>query len=176
MSEFSLATNNQDDPLPVRLRRFYQKLKIISLIMLLFAFPIKVIAEDYQPVYNNNEFLFPPISDKKENLLVSVQGNALVEFNNPETIKREKRLTLSKKSTRQQNLSLKKWVLVTAYSSTVDQCDSTPFITASGIHVHNGTVAANFLRFGTKIKFPVLFGDKIFIVEDRMKNNHKISQ
>jgi len=59
-------------------------------------------------------------------------------------------------------------VTITAYSSTVDQCDSTPFITASGSYVHDGTIAANFLPMGTKVKIPSVFGDKIFIVEDRM--------
>lgn len=67
-----------------------------------------------------------------------------------------------------------KLVLVTAYSSTVDQCDSTPFITANGTHVHDGTIAANFLKFGTKVRFPSLYGNKIFIVEDRMKSNYKV--
>ena len=65
-------------------------------------------------------------------------------------------------------------VLATAYSSTVDQCDSTPFITANGTRVHDGTLAANFLKFGTKVKFPALYGDKIFIVEDRMRSNTKV--
>jgi len=69
---------------------------------------------------------------------------------------------------------IKKLVLVTAYSSTVDQCDSTPFITANGTHVHDGTIAANFLKFGTKVRFPSLYGDKVFIVEDRMKSNYKV--
>lgn len=59
-------------------------------------------------------------------------------------------------------------VLITAFSSTPDQTDDTPFITASGKHVHDGTVAANFLPFGTKIKIPKYFGDKVFVVEDRM--------
>ncbi len=59
-------------------------------------------------------------------------------------------------------------VQVTAYSSTPDQTDSSPFITASGSHVHDGTVAANFLPFGTKVKFPDMYGDKVFTVEDRM--------
>ncbi len=68
----------------------------------------------------------------------------------------------------------KKLVLVTAYSSTVDQTDSTPFITANGTHVHDGTIAANFLKFGTKVRFPSLYGDKVFIVEDRMKSNYKV--
>ena len=67
-------------------------------------------------------------------------------------------------------------MIITAYSSTPDQTDDSPFITASGKYVCDGIVAANFLKFGTKIKFPSLFGDKIFIVEDRMalKNSHKV--
>lgn len=63
-------------------------------------------------------------------------------------------------------------VVATAYSSTVDQCDSTPCITASGLNVCNqgleNVIAANFLPFGTKVKIPELYGDKIFTVEDRM--------
>jgi len=63
-------------------------------------------------------------------------------------------------------------VVATAYSSTVDQCDSTPCITANGFNVckHGveDTIAANFLKFGTKVKIPELYGDKIFIVRDRM--------
>ena len=59
-------------------------------------------------------------------------------------------------------------VAVTGYSSTVDQCDADPFTTASGKHVHKGTLAANFLPFGTIVKFPEYFGDRVFIVEDRM--------
>lgn len=65
-------------------------------------------------------------------------------------------------------------VFVTAYSSDPNETDETPFITALGTWVRDGIVAANFLPFGTKIKIPDVFGDKIFIVEDRMhkrKNN-----
>jgi hypothetical protein len=58
--------------------------------------------------------------------------------------------------------------VLTAYSSTVDQCDSDPFIAASGKHVYDGMIAANFLPFGTKVKIPSLFGDKVFTVDDRM--------
>ena len=67
-------------------------------------------------------------------------------------------------------------VTVTAYSSTPDQTDDSPFITANGTFVHDGVIAANFLPFNTKVKFPEVYGDKIFIVEDRMakKNSHKM--
>ncbi len=63
-------------------------------------------------------------------------------------------------------------VILTAYSSTPDQTDDTPFITASNTCVHDGIVAANFLAFGTKVKIPSLFGDKVFTVEDRMAKKH----
>jgi len=64
-------------------------------------------------------------------------------------------------------------VELTAYSSTKDQTDSTPFISASGKRVYDGIVAANFLPFGTKIKIPELFGDKIFTVDDRMNRRYQ---
>ncbi|MBI2462740.1 MAG: 3D domain-containing protein [Candidatus Spechtbacteria bacterium] len=60
------------------------------------------------------------------------------------------------------------WLVATAYSSTPDQTDSTPFITANGTYVHNGIIAANFLRFGTRVRIPTIYGDRIFTVEDRM--------
>ncbi len=71
---------------------------------------------------------------------------------------------------------IQRQAVVTAYSSTFDQTDSSPFITASGSYVHDGIVACNFLPFGTKVRFPEYSGDKIYIVEDRMakKNSHKI--
>lgn len=66
-------------------------------------------------------------------------------------------------------------VWVTAYSSTPEETDDTPFITASGTTVRNGIIATNLLPFGTKIQIPELFGERVFIVEDRMhrrKTNH----
>ena len=59
-------------------------------------------------------------------------------------------------------------VIITAYSSTPEETDDTPFITASGKSVADGVVANNMLPLGTKIKIPELYGDKIFVVEDRM--------
>lgn len=58
-------------------------------------------------------------------------------------------------------------VVLTAYSSTPDQTDETPFITASGKMVADGIIANNMLPFGTKVRIPELFGDKVFVVEDR---------
>ncbi len=63
-------------------------------------------------------------------------------------------------------------VPMTAYSSTVDQTDSTPFIMASNKRVYSGAVAANFLPFGTKVRIPGYFGNRIFTVEDRMNKRY----
>ena len=62
---------------------------------------------------------------------------------------------------------------VTGYSSDPAQTDETPCISASGYDIcenpeKKNVVAANFLKIGTKVTIPDLFGDKVFTVEDRM--------
>jgi len=61
---------------------------------------------------------------------------------------------------------------VTAYSSNEDETDDSPCIAASGYNLcqHNkeNVVAANFLPFGAKVKFPELDPDKTYTVVDRM--------
>lgn len=59
-------------------------------------------------------------------------------------------------------------VTVSAYSSTKNQTDQTPYLTAYNTPVRDGIVAANFLPVGTVVRFPQRFGDKLFVVEDRM--------
>ncbi len=65
---------------------------------------------------------------------------------------------------------------MTAYNSEVGQTDNSPCITANGFNVcEHGiedTIAANFLPLGTKVKIPELFGDRVFIVRDRMNKKH----
>jgi len=61
-------------------------------------------------------------------------------------------------------------VIITAYSSTPEETDSTPFITAANTVVKDGLIANNLLPFGTKIRIPELYGDKVFTVEDRMSS------
>lgn len=70
------------------------------------------------------------------------------------------------------NLVATHMVMASAYSSTPDQTDNTPFITAWGTQVRDGIIAANFLPFGTLVKMPDLYGDKIFVVEDRMNRRY----
>lgn len=94
--------------------------------------------------------------------LASVRGTALVNPATPVTRRGEWRT--SRAAVHPGTIMR---ILVTGYSSTVDQTDDTPFTTASGTRVHDGTVAMNFLPFGTKVRFPDEWGSKIFIVEDR---------
>jgi len=72
-------------------------------------------------------------------------------------------------------------VVITAYSSSWDETTGIPnmpgITTASGKHVTDGIIANNMLPFGTKIRIPGLYGNKIFVVEDRMnksKSNYHI--
>lgn len=71
---------------------------------------------------------------------------------------------------RQARRSLK--IVVTAYNSEPGQTDDTPFITASGTRTREGVVAANFLPIGAIVRFPEVYGDKEFIVEDRMNTRY----
>lgn len=74
--------------------------------------------------------------------------------------------------TQEWQVSWTSYYTLSAYNSEEAQCDSTPCITANGFNVcehgEEDTIAANFLRFGTKVRIPELFGDRIFVVRDRM--------
>lgn len=63
---------------------------------------------------------------------------------------------------------------VTAYNSLPGQTDDTPYTTAMQTPTRHGVVAANFLPLGTRVKIPELYGDEIFIVEDRMNARYNL--
>ncbi len=56
----------------------------------------------------------------------------------------------------------------TAYTSRPQETDASPFITADGSVVRDGIIATNVLPFGTRVRIPSIYGDKIFEVHDRM--------
>lgn len=69
------------------------------------------------------------------------------------------------------------WVVATAYSSDPRQTDASPCTPAlQGFDMcwyyeqygQEDTIATNFLPLGTHVKFPDLFGDRVFVVRDRM--------
>jgi len=65
---------------------------------------------------------------------------------------------------------------ITAYNSEPGQTDDSPCITANGFNVcehgQEDTIAANFLPFGAKVQIPDLFGERVFVVRDRMNKRH----
>lgn len=71
-------------------------------------------------------------------------------------------------------------VLATAYSSTPDQTDSTPCITANGFdlckyydaHAIETTIASNFLPMNTSVRVKDVFGDRVLVVRDRMNERY----
>lgn len=67
-------------------------------------------------------------------------------------------------------------IVMTAYSSTRDQTDGDPFTTASGQKVRDGIIAMNGVPFGTKVRIPEKFGDKVFVVQDRMSARYGSSR
>ena len=83
-----------------------------------------------------------------------------------------------KKNTVQYTVKSRAIHTITAYNSEVAQCDSTPCVTANQFNlcvngVFEDSVAINSLPFGTKIRIPELFGDKIFIVRDRTNARYR---
>lgn len=157
---------------------------ILAIISIIFysLFPqysaVAKINNDAKNITNQNKPCDSCDFNYLQGTMVFVQQNSLLsQRRNPSPsfiVEREKQKIIEQNKKARIIPKKKMRVLATAYSSTVDQCDSTPFITANGTHVHDGTLAANFLKFGTKVKFPSLYGDKIFTVEDRMRSNTKV--
>ncbi len=112
------------------------------------------------------EFSFPHQLQAKEIDGSQNLGPVLVRIAAAQTINGEPTNNLTGVENRKPKIT--RWITVTAYSSTPDQTDDSPFITANGKYVYDGLIAANFLPFGTEVKLPDYFGDKIFTVNDRM--------
>lgn len=86
----------------------------------------------------------------------------------PATLIQNGHLTICKLDDTQYQVVKSVKMTITAYTSTPDQTDDTPFITASGAHVADGVIAINGLPFNTLIRIPEISGSKIYIVKDRM--------
>lgn len=121
---------------------------IILIFILLFdflLFPLPILAKDI------------PIKDLPQEFF-NINTGPAIKFHLPET----------------SNIIIKKraYYTFTAYNSEPGQTDNSPCVTANGFnlceHGTEDTIAANHLKFGTKVRIPELFGDQIFIVRDRM--------
>jgi 3D (Asp-Asp-Asp) domain-containing protein len=107
----------------------------------------------------------------------SVQS--LIEIINPEVIANGSGVEAKNYHLPQNNnLSAKYTVIavLTAYNSDLGQTDNSPCITANGFdvckHGVEDTVAVNGFKMGTRVRFPDLFGEKVFVVRDRMNSRY----
>ncbi|MFH0779864.1 MAG: hypothetical protein V1928_03315 [Parcubacteria group bacterium] len=101
-------------------------------------------------------------TDKGRELVLSdvhpmdLLASRFVEFSNEDNVSVVKTMT----------------VIATAYTSAEEETDNTPCITANGYDLcennQENVIAANFLKFNTKVRIPDLYGDQIFTVQDRM--------
>ncbi len=131
-----------DDP-HLEIKKFILLLMIAGLSASLLGFGILSI----------NQVLANSFGEADSPQLSAIQENSLIAVSNPQNpLKVVKKIK----------------VVATGYSSTIGQTDSTPFITASGSTVEDGIIANNLLPFGTEVRIPELYGDKIFVVKDRM--------
>ncbi len=68
------------------------------------------------------------------------------------------------------------YIIATAYTSSPEETDDTPCITANNFNVceHNteNIIASNFLPLGARVRFPDLYGNKIFYNMDRMNKRY----
>lgn len=121
------------------------KIAFLLVILMAFSFPQPTVSQDL------NAKLTGPIPE--ESIRSYYEGPSL-----PEIPLRSARITM--------------YITVTAYNSVPEQTDDTPFITASNTRTRDGVIATNFLPFGTVVRFPDIYGDKEFIVEDRMNSRY----
>jgi len=131
------------------------------LILILGVGILLVFLPVYEPKAQNKEVEFN--AEEMAEKMIITQGNSLIPLSDP--------------SGPEPEVVQKITVVVTAYSSTPMETDEDPYITAAGTWVRDGIVANNFLPFGTKIRIPELYGEKVFVVEDRMnwkKGNYHI--
>lgn len=116
---------------------------------LIWGFPVfELKSREVKTAFSNSAFV------SSDSTLIILQNNTLLPLSSPpgSKIKVVQRIK----------------VIVTAYSSSPLETDDNPYLTAAGTRVRDGVVANNLFPFGTKIRLPELYGEKIFVVEDRM--------
>jgi 3D (Asp-Asp-Asp) domain-containing protein len=106
---------------------------------------------------------------------VIIDDNSILAISNPSKDSKtvsSKNMTATGVSCKSQVVVDEIYIRITGYSSTPDQTDGSPFITADGTTVYDGLFAANFLNFGTQIEIPDYFGCKKFTNHDRMNKRY----
>jgi len=160
-----------------------KQLKKIEIGLILALLAVGVLFPWHSPFLGGNKASFQPSDGSKEmegGLLAKQSKIPRLDEQEPDfspsisqgnTVLSLSQIPEEKQQTRKIN------VVLTAYSSTPDQTDGSPYITAAGTRVRSGIVANNVLPFGTEIKIPELYGNETFVVEDRLhwsKSNYHV--
>ncbi|OGF25241.1 hypothetical protein A2331_06035 [Candidatus Falkowbacteria bacterium RIFOXYB2_FULL_34_18] len=131
----------------------------------LFLFPTFPALANISETENNTTNISPIIEDP-----------LILNENETENINNDENFINTLPETKTWKTVKTNYYTVTAYNSEAGQCDDTPCISANGFNLckHNieDSVATNAFPFGTKIRMPELFGDRIFIVRDRMNKRY----
>ncbi len=123
-----------------------------------------------------SNLIYPQVVEAKTG--EDIQAENLIVQNSPIIVIESKKLVFDNHLPKAAKPRVRRtiYVTATAYSSTVDQTDSTPCIAAKGFNLceHNkeDVIATNYLPIGTKVRFPELYGDEIFSVQDRMNKRY----
>lgn len=159
-------------------------LGVIVIVLLLIGLTAKATDQKFSAnkSYTNENLVmldagqFKPVMEYDNRQTGSINDSILraqVEPSKNPTPTEKRRLTWQKKLDTYNPPQGKVDILVTGYSSTVDQCDADPFTTASGTRVHRGTMACPpEYPMGLKIKIK---DAGVFTCEDRggaIKGNH----
>ena len=142
----------------------------VSLVLIVIFTNRAVAKNNFVKIISNAEVVLSTEREKLDKAVVSFQTKKEEKIEK----QNKKRLNNYKNRLIEANfVQGEQGILVTGYSSTPDQCWGNPFRTASGTHVHQGTMACPpQYPFGTKIEIDNL---GIFICEDRggaIKGNH----
>jgi 3D (Asp-Asp-Asp) domain-containing protein len=157
------------------------KIKLIERLVLLIlllalasfvAFPAPVFADTELANFSSTtaDFSYQFASDN--------QGVSLIQIINPGVIFYNGQPAKDSHLPQNSGLEAKYAVneVLTAYTSEAAQTDDSPCITANGFdlckHGREDTVAINGVKMGTRVRFPELFGNRVFVVRDRMNSRY----
>lgn len=166
-----------DDLMPLSRRQHSLLFLIVALVFQFIFFALPSLADEIntqtaQAKGNEN------LTIKSDSLTKSDQLDSVVERAIQKSLENQKELTGEvEEEIKVISSSMRR---LSAYNSDVNQTDNSPCITANGFNVcehgQEDTIAANFLSFGTKVRIPELFGDRVFVVRDRMhsRNSQKV--
>ncbi len=154
-------------------------LNVAFLSVLIVSFFLLFIFSEGEALQEEGKKEMAVLSSLESEVKERIKSNEIALYNNTALIAESaptyhKPQVLATKAEEEENKKM--WVRLTAYApldpnATEGMCFSgDPSVTASGTRAREGVVAANFLKFGTKIKIPSLYGDRVFTVEDRMSS------